>query len=235
MVWLGATPPNSASLITSTQVVTLNPVPPGYVAPSVQVPSNTNYLTFSSTKTITETRMETRTLAILTASASAGAYTGLASKGWNSSMSTFITVKSPAIGSVTIAEKLAHYSGTAYPLPPSGVVPYGPRNTTRHIKMREVKDLVVATIDGVVVSWTNNYDGSPLSTSDTSPTVVPVTATISSPLSSFTSAASSAAVTATSSSCSGVPAEFTIDFDDLPAFSAGPGVCTSTFRSQTLP
>lgn len=288
----------SASLVTSIQVVTLQPVPPGYVTPQGVTPV-TSYLTLSSTETITETRTETQTLALSTESASAGAYTGLASKGWNSSISTFITVKSTGIGSVTAAEK--YHPGMAYPLAPSGIVPFTPGNATRHIKARDVMDIVVATIDGVPVSWTNNYDGTSLSSSDASPIVVPVTATALQPeaetsrkftrlltghqltflpatsssvpspvqtgwssltapvtaIGNFTSnvlptpfgtstssssvaqlttshalsplldpntAASSTAATATASSCADASAEFLIDFDDLPAFSAGPGV-----------
>ena len=175
--WLGATPPASASLITSTQVISLEPVPPGYVAPPAEVTPVTSYLTISSTKTLTETYMATPTLAVLTPSASAGAYTGLASNGWNSSMSTLITVKSPAIGSVTIAEKLAQYSITAYSVIPSGLLPFPRGNTARQNKVRDVENIISATIDGVVVSWIDNYDGTPLSSSDTSSSVVPVTAT----------------------------------------------------------
>ena len=177
--WLGATPPTSASLITSTQVISLEPVPPGYVASPAEVTPVTSYLTVSSTETLTKTYMANQTLAILTASASAGAYTGLASRGWNSSMSTLITVKSPAIGSVTLAEKLAQKSITAYPMVPSGLVPFPHGNAARQNKVRDVENIISATIDGVVVSWTDSYDGTPLSSSDTSSSVVPVTATTS--------------------------------------------------------
>ena len=175
--WLGATPPASASLVTSIQVISLEPVPPGYVAPPVEVTPVTSYLTVTPTKTLTETYVPTQTLAVLTASASAGAYTGLASDGWNSSMSTLITVKSPGIGSVTIAEKLAQYSITAYPMIPSGLVPFPRGNKARQNKIRDIENIISATIDGVVVSWTDTYDGTPLSSSDTSSTVVPVAAT----------------------------------------------------------
>ena len=172
--WLSPTPPASATLITITQVMSLEPVPPGYVAPLAEATPVTSCLTIFSTETLTETYTATQPLTVLTASASAGAYTGLASNGWNSSVSTFITLKSPDIGYVTIAEKLAQYSGTAYPRVPSGVVPFPPGNAKRYNKAR---DIISATIDGVVVSWTDNYDGTPLSSSDTSPTIVPVTAT----------------------------------------------------------
>ena len=175
--WLGATPPASASLITSTQVVTVQPVPPGYVAPPVEATPVTSYLTLSSTETLTETHTETQTLTVPTASASAGAYTGLASNGWNSSTSKIITVKSPAVGSVTNAENLAQYPGTAYPMVSSGLVPVPRGNTTHLNKARDIADTIVVTIDGVVVSWTNSYDGTDLSSSDTSPIVAPVTAT----------------------------------------------------------
>lgn len=302
--WLGATPPVSASLITSTQVVTMQPVPPGYIAPPVEVTPVTSYLTLSSTETLTETLTETQTLTVPIASASAGAYTGLASNGWNSSMSRFVTVKTPAIGSVTIEEKLAQYSGTAYPVVSSGLVPVPRGNTMRLNKVRDIADIIIATIDGVVVSWTNNDEGTPLSSSGTSPLVAPVTTTApllksdtsrhcprlgtghrltchqavsspisspvqtelssltaptttvsvsaldvlstssptstssssadqlttgdtsSSPLRSNTAAALSTAATATASSCGDTPANFSLNFDDLPAFSAGPDVCT---------
>ena len=301
--WLGATPPALASLKTSTQVISLEPVPTGYVAPPAEVTPITSYLTVSPTKTRTETYVATQTLAVLTAPASAGAYTGLASNGWNSSMSTLITVKSPGVGSVTIAEELVQYSITAYPMIPSGLVPFPRGNAARQKKVRDVENIISATIDGVVVSWTDSYDGVPLSSSNTSSSVVPVTATTSqfepqsckcpkseprhrlthyqaifslpsspvqtqsssstvpmnaigvstsnalpslSPTSTSSSsavqktsdtfsslsqtdtlAALSTAATATVPSCSDAPAKFVIDFDDLPASSAGPEVCTS--------
>ena len=173
--WLGATPPASASLITSTRIVNLEPVTPGYVPPTAEVTPVTSYLTLSSTETVTEIHTETQTLNVPIAYASAGAYPGLASNGWNSSLSKFITLKSPNIGSVTIAEKVAHYSGTAYPMISSGIMPFSPGNTTRHNKARDIPDIVIATIDGVVVSWTNQFDGTP----DTSQTSVPVAAAAS--------------------------------------------------------
>ena len=310
--WLGATPPASGSLITRTQVVTMQPVPSGYVAPSMEVTPITSYLTVSSTETLTETHTETQTLAVLTASASAGAYTGLAANGWNSSISTLITVKSSAIGSITILEKLAQYSGTAHPMIPSGVVPFPRSNATRHNKIRDIADIISATIDGVIVSWTDNYDDTTLSSSDPSSTSVPVTATtslsepefsrkcprlntrhrlthhqaifsatssplqtqssspaaptgtagvfgsnvlptlpptsmssssaaqrtsgtFSSPLHSDQVATLSAVGTATATAlpCGDSSANFILDFDDLPAFSAGPGVCK--FWSLDLP
>ena len=159
--WLGATPPSSASLITSTAVITLQPVPPGYVSSQQAVTPLMSYLTLSSTETVTETRTETQTLGNSTASTLAGAYTGFASNGWNSSIPKFITVKSPPVGSVTIAEKLAYFSGTAYPIAPSGIVRSPSGYAARHIKARNVGDIVIATIDGVAVSWTNNYDPVP--------------------------------------------------------------------------
>ncbi|KAM0800859.1 hypothetical protein BDR22DRAFT_237313 [Usnea florida] len=265
--WLGATPPASASLITSTQVVTLQPVPPGYIAPPSEIlPSATSFLTLSSTETVTETHTETQTLAIPTISASAGAYTGFASKGWNTSMSAFITVKSSTIVSVTVAEKLAYLSSTAYPVVSSGVVPLPTGNATRYVKARAAANMVVASIDGVAVSWTNNYDGTPPLAFSTPSVVAPVTATalqsepvspsISSTMSALVQTVStpptalnrttypydqlptlsptsvsslsaaqltSSAATTTASLCGDASADFVIDFDDLPAFSAGPG------------
>lgn len=303
--WLGATPPASASLITSTQVVTMQPVPPGYVAPPVEATPVTSYLTLSSTETLTQTLNDTQSPTISIAPVSAGAYTGLAYNGWNSSVSKFVTVKTPAIvGSITIEEKLAQYSVTAYPVLSSGLVTAPRGNKMRLNKVRDIADIIVATIDGVVVSWTDTFDGTPVSSSGTSPVVssgtttapllkadtshkcsklgighrlmchqavsgptsspvqtessslTPPTTTVdisaldvpstssptstssssadqlttsdvsSSPLSSNTAAVLGTAATATAPSCGDTPANFIINFDDLPAFSAGPGVCT---------
>ena len=141
------------------------------------LPSATSFLTLSSTETVTETRTETQTLAISTVSAYDGAYTGFASNGWNSSMSTFIRAKSFTIGSVTVAEKLAYFPGTAHPAVSSRVVPLPPGNATRYVKARAAANIVVASIDGVAVSWTNNYDGSSASAFSTPPVVTPVIAT----------------------------------------------------------
>ena len=66
---------------------------------------------------------------------------------------------------------------------------------------------------------------SPTSVSSFSADQLTSSGALSSRLESHTLTALSTAATTTASSCGDASADFVIDFDDLPAFSAGPGVC----------
>lgn len=299
-IWLGGnTPPASASLVTSTSFITLHPVvsPWNSGVSEGRSAQATTYLTLSSTRTITETFTETLTHSLTTGLASAKGYTGFGSAGWNA---TFSEAKATATrsGLVNVEEKAA---GKGLALRTS----YG--NSTNHVEPRQI---IVATIDDVAVSWTNSYDGSnpitispfssPVQVSSSSAAVATTTVAIypwdlnparistsaaaqtttvaiypwdldpapgssalsilpasispsrtqsmtpavhspspisfhhtlltrtSAPLVSFstysnTSRAVSPTATNAPSSCGNASAFFTIDFDDLPAFSTGPG------------
>lgn len=172
--WLGATPPATASLLFSTHIVTLHPVPLSSSPLQKGTSTVTRYLTVSSTETVTKILTETKTLSISTASAPS--YTGMGSGGWNSTMATLKKTKplvtgpgKPVLYQSGVEVKLVHHDETAYPLNPSGTL-------TRRIKARGIGDVVVATIGGAVVSWTNNYAGSSPSTK-TEATMAPVTMT----------------------------------------------------------
>jgi len=179
--WMGGqTPPASAQLITSTSTITLHPV--STIVPDASQGTSditaTPHLTLSATETVTHTITETLTHFIPTVPASTR-YPGYGSAGWNASLTTFLKHTAAATGSRTFkpsgqepaSKNLTSYHTAAVVTPTA----YG--KSPRHIKARQVGGIVVATIDGVAVSWTNGFDGSSPTISYTGPAFVPVTAT----------------------------------------------------------
>jgi len=208
--WFGNTPPATAVLVTATSFITLQPVLTPSPAVSEEASAQlTTHLTLYSTETITETSTMTLTESYLMISSPAGAYTGLKSKGWNATMTTLRTVKaattgtgsskpshyqpafkaeekaavigaeaaapSPYLPALKAEKKAASFSGTAYALR----TPLA--NSTGIIEARQAPNIVVATIDGVVVSWTNNWTGQSPSTPVAVASSIPVI-TIAPPL-----------------------------------------------------
>jgi len=179
--WMGGqTPPASAQLITSTSTITLHPV--STIVPDASQGTSditaTPHLTLSATETVTHTITETLTHFIPTVPASTR-YPGYGSAGWNASLTTFLKHTTAATGSRAFkpsgqepaSKNLTSYHTAAVVTPTA----YG--KSPRHIKARQVGGIVVATIDGVAVSWTNGFDGSSPTISYTGPAFVPVTAT----------------------------------------------------------
>ena len=179
--WLGGqTPPSTLSLLTSTAFITLQPVIFTSSSVSGESAQSTSYLTVSLTTTITETSTLTMTSSSVT-SAAAGAFTGLAPNGWNAT--TLMSVKAAATASgsakpyiyqVDVKDKAAFANRTACY---SGKCS---RKSTRLLKARQVEgDVISATINGVVVSWTNNYNGPVPSTPEATPSTSEVVPSIS--------------------------------------------------------
>lgn len=200
-VWLGGqTPPAGVPLSTSTAVVTIQPVPPSSQNSSGGSPETTVYSTVFlttiskvyETETITKTAPAVTTSSAVTISSfspvlpsntaplsliatrSSKSFPGLGLSGWNA---TF-RIREKLVGSANEPAKLlsqqtgvqnniATRPGTASLL----AAPSYSSNATNHIRARQLGSIVVATIEGVVVSWTNNYDGAALKT----PTPVAVT------------------------------------------------------------
>lgn len=165
-IWLGCgTPPPSIPFVTATSYVTLEPVPMSAVVSAVSGAQTTKHLTILSTHK--PTKYFTDTLAASTVSASGNAYTGLGWSGWNTT--TLVTLKSEASGSgfgkptVVLSDKHVSFHATGYPKTLStGFL-------KRRLEGRNLGDVVIATVDGVVVSWSNSYAG----TSPTSSTSLP--------------------------------------------------------------
>ena len=103
------------------------------------------------------------------ATARAKNFNGLGLSGWNATFSTL--VKENAVESTKEAARiLSHQTGvennifTHLGTPSRLAVPSYSANATNSIEVRQLGSIVVATINGVVVSWTNNYDGAALTT-----------------------------------------------------------------------
>lgn len=210
--WFGGqTPPSTASLISSTAFVTLEPVvTPVSTVSQDQSADATSYLTLSSTIVTTlpsvpvlelvaahttscsdhltqTTSIDvtiTKTLAHPSkyrSSASAGLYFGQARMGWNATMTTLLKSKGLNNPSLSVAEKGTALQGTSHPketgIGNSARLPKTRSGRSRLLKLRQVGDIVIDTIDGHVVSWTNEFDGQTPSTSEAveNPLSVPTT------------------------------------------------------------
>ena len=212
--WFGGqTPPSTASLISSTAFVTLQPVltpvSVSTVSPS-QSADSTSYLTLSSTivtanpsppvlelvaaQTTSYSDLSTKTTSIdvtvtetsahyskYKASASAGLYFGQARNGWNATMTTLFKPKGPTNLSLNVAER-GTLQGTSHPKETctsiSVRLPKARNGRSRLLKPRQVGGIVIDTIDGHVVSWTNEFDGQTPSTSKTVETPLLVSTTV---------------------------------------------------------
>ncbi|KAI4132444.1 MAG: hypothetical protein LQ347_002574 [Umbilicaria vellea] len=244
---------NSAVLATSSGV----PLPSGptstvLAAPATSTSFSTIFLTLFSTKQITETVTETT----FTVPTSTRNFAGLGSSGWNNSLTTLQTVKvgwtisgasTQWDGQKAVPYTIIHtlQSGYSSSLSKATASGYVPKNKME----RQVGAIVYATINGVAVSWTNDFDGgsiptSTLSTSSypvvvaspyafslTAPEITPATSAVSSAAAAFSSvvttpllsnASTTASASSATSSCLGQFGDFTITFDDLPRFDAGP-------------
>ena len=209
--WFGGqTPPSTASLISSTAFITLEPVVTpvsvSTVSPSQSADSTgyltlhpTSYLTLFSTivtaspsvpvlelvaaRSTSRSDLSTKTTSIdvtvietlahsskYKPSASAGLYFGQARNGWNATMTTLLKSKGPINLPPGVAEKGTALQGTSQPRETctsnSARLPKTRNGRSRLLKPRQVGDIVVDTIDGHVVSWTNEYDGQTPSTSE---------------------------------------------------------------------
>ena len=209
--WFGGqTPPITASLVTSTAFITLQPeISPVSTVSQGQSAKSTSYLTLLSTvfmaspsppvselasaqitsssdlfitTTIGVTVIETLAhTSRYVPSASAGLYVEQARNGWNATMTTLHKFKGPIKPSLSIADKATSLHGTSYPKETctgkSARLRKARNGRSRLLKPRQVGDLVVDTIDGHVVSWTNEYNGQTSSTSEAveTPVLIPTT------------------------------------------------------------
>ncbi|KAI9881181.1 MAG: hypothetical protein M1830_007159 [Pleopsidium flavum] len=173
--WLsGKAPSATQGLITGTTTVLVAPIPTEGSKHTTS--TETVLLTLTTTKHLTKTVVE----AHKTAPTSVRSFTGLGASGWNGTATTLQTVKVGPTGSgVSVSGNQLYQTGI-----PSSVAPWLPTgytaapsaastNVTWKNGKRQVGSIVVATINGVVVSWTNAYDGgSPATSVASSPSSV---------------------------------------------------------------
>ena len=150
-------------------MVTTNPSPPVVELVAAQTTSCSSLLTKTTNSDVTVIK----TLAHSSnykPSASAGLYFGQARNGWNATMTTLHKSRGPINLSLSLAEKGASLQGTSSPKEVStgkpARLPKARIGRSRLLKPRQVGDIVIDTIDGHVVSWTNEFDGQTPSTSE---------------------------------------------------------------------
>ncbi|KAL8828097.1 MAG: hypothetical protein Q9170_006746 [Blastenia crenularia] len=181
--WLGGKSPTfGAPLVTNTLVVTVQPQPVTETsnteaASSSEDETTTSFTTVSSTSFYTH--YLTKSLTLQTASSplpSANLPPHPGSYGWNATLSTAQRLKSQT----TVPQPSdASIIGNTTWLTPSAVPAMIPP-TVRRYHPRQVGIVVTATIDGVLVSWTNSYSGepntiSPVTSSESSSANLPTT------------------------------------------------------------
>lgn len=128
----------------------------------------TIFLTLTSTIHLTRTIVEVHN----GTSTSARSFTGIGAGGWNATGTTLQTVKGGPTGSgISASGNQAHQTGVV-PALPNGLstgytdpIPSPSGRVYRKKGKRQVGAVVVATIEGAVVSWTNAYDGAAPATS----------------------------------------------------------------------
>ena len=164
-IWLGGKePPASGSVIVLTKAITVLPIPPSAYVPNPEDSLTTSNTTIYSTRTTSKVFTETLTESFSTPAAAAKPFTGVATYGWNSSLTTLLTVPAGAKESGRVYSIGHPSSVTGHNKPPINTTYplLGPQiigNGSASLAERQVGAIVVITIDGQVVSWTNSYSG----------------------------------------------------------------------------
>ena len=140
-VWLNdKTPPGTASFVTGASTIIVQPAPTEVLGDKEQEGTTTHF----STITLTSTAVQTHVLTLLSVTPSAKPFTGIAPYGWNSSVPIQKHVATE--GAKVFDEKV---QDTTIATRPTKVF-------HRRFK-RQSEEWITATINGVVVSWVNNY------------------------------------------------------------------------------
>ena len=140
-VWLNdKTPSGTASLVTAASTIVVQPAPTPVLADKEQDGTTTSF----STITLTTTDVHTHVLTLVRVTPSAKPFTGIAPYGWNSSMPVQKHVASE--GAKVYDEKMHNTT-----------IATRPTKVFRRRFKRQSEEWITATINGVVVSWVNNY------------------------------------------------------------------------------
>ena len=176
--WLdGKTPPATRSFLTSTAVITVEPVPTGVTlsdeesavstAPGSVISTTYSTISLYRVSTIYQTRVVTSTIPAPTASAKA--FVALGSSGWNTSVPTLTSFPSllraseENVAASSAASILGQTNATEKGNPTAQIsnlaTPSSATNVTKQLEARQLGATVVATIDGALVTWINTFDG----------------------------------------------------------------------------
>ncbi|KAL8918877.1 MAG: hypothetical protein Q9172_005235 [Xanthocarpia lactea] len=201
-IWLGGkTPTSGAILVTDTLVVTLQPQPSSTETVSFTTASETvltskdgtttSWTTLSSTSFYTHYLTNVLSFATVATSLPApnlSAYLG--NNGWNATLTTLQTLpsgvaitkpsdvqsKDPQIRASAITPTRASdtYRKTPAAWSSSGQVTASVAFPLKRLHPRQVGAIVTATINGVVVTWTNVWAGDPITTKPATSTEIPI-------------------------------------------------------------
>lgn len=186
--WLGTkTPAFGATLATNTVVVTVHPQPEYTGVPvadtTIQSSETLEDETSTSMTTLHSTSFHTRYLTMEltlgptpTSRSSVRLPPYLASYGWN----TTLSIAQGTGGFLPVSASSDMFPAISPTWPASGIAASTPSYAIKRHHPRQVGAVVSATMNGVVVSWTNSYDGvpatlAPVSSSQASPSSVAVT------------------------------------------------------------
>ena len=175
--WIGGfTPPATGSFVIVTATVVIEPVPTNPSLSSIMQTQNpipvTSIETIQVTSIINTDMAETLTesASATFVSATAVSFHGIGTYGWNATTVTRISNAIHGSGTGHLACVTGASSGFArHSLGPYNGPALAPSNWSKPKDKRQVGSIVTATIDGVVVSWTNFWDGSPATSEPTPP------------------------------------------------------------------
>ncbi|KAL8907215.1 MAG: hypothetical protein Q9171_005948 [Xanthocarpia ochracea] len=201
-IWLGGkTPTSGAILVTDTLVVTLQPQPSSTETVSFTTASErvltskdgttTSWTTLSSTSFYThylKNVLSVETVATSLPAPNLSTYLG--NNGWNATLTTLQTLpsgvaitkpsdvqsKNLQIGASAITPTRASdtYRKTPAAWSSSGQVTASVAFPLKRLHPRQVGAIVTATINGVVVTWTNVWAGDPITTEPATSTEIPI-------------------------------------------------------------
>lgn len=175
--WLGGqTPPATESQVTATVTVVIEPQPSSSWVSSTEKAQTISIETVTMTSVFTDLLTETLTVSspVASISTSPGTFNGIGPYGWNVTTLQRVKVTGSGPGHYLSATSASSVRAPQWTKPSSGLAP-APSVWYHPHEKRQVGAVVTATINGVVVSWTNSYDGAPK-------TVVPYSATSKSAL-----------------------------------------------------
>ncbi|KAI4287959.1 MAG: hypothetical protein L6R35_002783 [Caloplaca aegaea] len=187
-IWLGTkTPAFGATVATNTVVVTVHPQPEYTGVPvadtTIQSSETLEDEASTSMTTLHSTSFHTRYLTMElthgptpTSRSSVRLPPYLASYGWN----TTLSIAQGTGGFLPVSASSDMFPAISPTWPASGIAASTPSYTIKRHHPRQVGAVVSVTMNGVVVSWTNSYDGvpatlAPVSSSQASPSSVAVT------------------------------------------------------------
>ena len=136
--WLnGNTPPSTGSLVTAASTITVQPAPTGVTEVAIKEGTLTNFKIL----TLITTNVVTNVVTLVSITPSAKPFTGLAPHGWNGSLPNVHQI------ATQIDKKIATVT----------TISAAPTGSSKYLIKRQHAEWITATVNGMIVSWVNNY------------------------------------------------------------------------------